>query len=73
VCRTVSPSWSRRFSTLEAALDRSSTATQYKRDIRNHLLPEFGPYRLDQIEVEQVERFRDKLTRCGLSSTPSSV
>jgi Phage integrase, N-terminal SAM-like domain len=47
---------------------RSSTATQYKRDIRNHLLPEFGPYRLDQIDVEQVERFRDKLTRRGLSN-----
>lgn len=47
---------------------RSSTAAQYKRDIRNHLLPEFGPYRLDQIDVQQVERFRDKLTTGGLSN-----
>src|SRR5258707_742867 len=47
---------------------RSSTEAQYKRDIRNHLLPEFGPYRVDQIDVEQVERFRDKLTARGLSN-----
>jgi integrase len=47
---------------------RSSTEAQYKRDIRNHLLPEFGPYRVDQIDVEQVERFRDKLTSRGLSN-----
>ena len=47
---------------------RSSTAAQYTRDIRNHLIPEFGPYRVDQIDVEQVERFRDKLTAGGLSN-----
>lgn len=47
---------------------RASTAAQYKRDIRNHLLPEFGPYRVDDIDVEQIERFRDKLTKSGLSN-----
>lgn len=47
---------------------RGSTAMQYKRDIRNHLLPEFGPYRVDDIDVEQIERFRDKLTASGLSN-----
>jgi integrase len=47
---------------------RASTAAQYKRDIRNHLLPEFGPYRLDDIDVEQIERFRDKLTKTGLAN-----
>ena len=43
-------------------------AAQYKRDIRNHLLPEFGPYRVDDIDVERIERFRDKLTADGLSN-----
>lgn len=47
---------------------RASTAAQYRRDIRNHLLPEFGPYRVDDIEVEQIERFRDKLSAGGLSN-----
>lgn len=47
---------------------RASTAAQYKRDIRNHLLPEFGPYRVDDIDVERIERFRDKLTAAGLSN-----
>jgi hypothetical protein len=46
---------------------RASTAAQYKRDIRNHLLPEFGSYRVDDIDVERIERFRDKLTADGLS------
>jgi integrase len=47
---------------------RASTVAQYKRDIRNHLLPEFGPSRIDGIDVERVERFRDKLTGDGLSN-----
>jgi integrase len=47
---------------------RASTAAQYKRDIRNHLLPEFGPYRVDDIDVERIERLRDKLTADGLSN-----
>ncbi|HET8895326.1 MAG TPA: site-specific integrase [Gaiellaceae bacterium] len=47
---------------------RASTAAQYKRDIRNHLLPEFGAYRVDDIDVERIERFRDKLTADGLSN-----
>jgi integrase len=47
---------------------RASTAAQYKRDIRNHLLPEFGPYRVDDIDVERIERFRDKLTANGLAN-----
>lgn len=47
---------------------RTSTVAQYKRDIANHLLPEFGRYRVDDIDVEQVERFRDKLTASGLSN-----
>jgi len=47
---------------------RASTVAQYKRDITNHLLPEFGRYRVDDIDVEQVERFRDKLTASGLSN-----
>ena len=47
---------------------RTSTEAQYKRDIRNHLLPEFGPYRVDQIDVQQIERFRDGLTSDGLSN-----
>jgi integrase len=47
---------------------RTSTGAQYKRDINNHLLPEFGPYRVDDIGVEQIERFRDKLSADGLSN-----
>jgi site-specific recombinase XerD len=47
---------------------RASTATQYKRDIRKHLLSAFGQYRVDDIDVERIERFRDKLTADGLSN-----
>jgi integrase len=42
-----------------------STCEQYTRDGRNHLLPTFGRYRLEQIGVEQVERFRDRLSASG--------
>jgi integrase len=47
---------------------RASTEAQYARDVRLHLVPAFGPFHLDQIGVEQVERFRDKLTASGLSN-----
>ena len=47
---------------------RDSTVMQYSRDVRNHLVPEFGRLRLDQIGVEQIERFRDQLTASGLSN-----
>ncbi len=40
------------------AEDVAKQAAQYKRDIRNHLLPEFGPYRLDQIDVVFLTTFR---------------
>lgn len=46
---------------------RSSTVAQYERDLRNHLLPEFGSRRLGDVGVEDAERFGDRLSARGLS------
>lgn len=49
---------------------RSSTAKQYERDARVHLLPTFGKRRLTDVTVEDVERFRDALSA---NLSPDSV
>ncbi|MEJ7568618.1 MAG: tyrosine-type recombinase/integrase [Gaiellaceae bacterium] len=47
---------------------RSSTVTQNERDGRLHILPALGKRRLQDITVEDVERFCDRLTAAEQSS-----
>ncbi len=46
---------------------RSSTVRQNERDGRVHILPALGKRRLQDITVEDVERFSDRLTAAGQS------
>lgn len=40
---------------------RPATVDGYRTHLENHLLPELGPLRLNQVDVDAMERFRDAL------------
>jgi integrase len=46
---------------------KRSTCRGYERVVRNHLVPAFGPLRLDEITLELVERYVVARRRSGLS------
>jgi integrase len=57
---------------LEARVEQgtlqASSQKNVLRDVKGHLLPQFRTVRVDQIGVEQVERFQDTLSAKGLSN-----
>jgi integrase len=49
------------FATKQAQNRRPNTLEQYRTHLDNHLLPELGRLRLNQIDVDRIERMRDTL------------
>ncbi len=44
---------------------RPNTASSYRNDLTNHLLPHFARHRLSQITIEEVDRYRNAKVREG--------
>ncbi len=58
---TVAAAW------LDGRRDRATATIElYAKQVTNHLLPAFGPLRIDQVTSEAVERFRNEKRNSGL-------
>jgi hypothetical protein len=65
---TVAAAW------LEGRKDRApATVELYTQQLQSHLLPVFGPLRIDHITAEGVERFRNEKRNAGLKAGTDNV